>query len=142
MIKILGAADIADVKDSDIRRFLLRRIDQLFSSATWDSATEGYLVVVEWDDDIQSDYQFVGERGLVSDTFDAVGIDDEAFGSPFEVISHHPLFAFYEAYLQCNDGMGISFIIPDTVVAKHADLRQLLSVLQVPCADACLEGSS
>jgi len=143
MIKILSCADITGIADADIRHFVMQRTVQLFSGGVWDADLEGYMVVVEAADDIQSDYDFVGNKGLVSDTFNAGDVGDDAFGSPFEIISHHPVHAFYEAYLQCNDDMGIVFIIPDAVVEAHADLKQLFLLLQVPflsgacCDDTC-----
>jgi len=68
MIKILSCKDIAKVNPSSLRRFLVRRAKQLFEDRTWHPDREGYLVVVEAQDDIYNDFPLVGNRGLVSDT--------------------------------------------------------------------------
>jgi len=134
MISILCCDDIALVSDVDLRRFLYRRVEQVFSSDRWCVAREGYFVVVEIEDDIYLDFPMLGKQGLLSDTFGVASLNDVDFGSPFEMVSRHPLFGFYEAFLLCNDAMGVTFIIPDAVVALHADLKLLLMDLLVPFA--------
>jgi len=138
MIKILSCKDIAKVNPSSLRRFLVRRAKQLFEDRTWHPDREGYLVVVEAQDDIYTDFPLVGKRGLVSDVFDVASPSNDAFGSPFEMVSHHSFYGFYEAYLQCNDDVGVCYIIPDEIADKHADLQQVLTTLIAPLPDADL----
>lgn len=132
MIKISSHSDIAQVADKHLKAFLLGRVKQIFSVRDWQADKEGYVIVVEDKDDIRKDYQFVGREGLVSDLFDAARVGDDEFASPFEVISHHPLHPFYEAHLQCNDEMGITFMIPESVASLHPDLKLILTKLEVP----------
>lgn len=130
MIKILSIEDIIKISNAAIQQLLTIRANQIYTGFAWDADSEGYMVVVESSDNIQDDYLFIGNQGLVTDTFDEAKVGEEDFASPFEFIDHHVKTQCYELYLQCNDEVGVVFILPDAVVNQHPDLQQLIASLQ------------
>ena len=132
MLHITQWEQINTVPDSLVRAFLLDRQRLLTTDGEYDLEIDGGFLIVEAEDDPESDFTFIGSNGLLSDLFEEHPPFTDGFSSPFEYAQHHPQFSLHELYLQLNDTKGLVIILPDAVVKNHRELQLLLNLLLAP----------
>ena len=89
-------------------------------------------MIVETPEEIDTEFAFIGPRGIFSYLFDESPPFSGDFASPFEYARSYPQHGLHELYLQLNDSKGLVILLPDAVVDARPDVRQLLDHLTVP----------
>ena len=114
----------------DIPQPLAELITRRFNQLTEDSDGESIpiIILVETGDSITGpDYAFIGNRGLLTDSYEEAEPLDPAFIRPYEWCSYWPDLGVYELlYLQDPDN-GYWLLIPDVVVETHPELKWVLT---------------
>ena len=115
---------INKLPDSTLKTHIHSRHDSL----TFDTDVPPNIILVEATDDITGpDYAFVGNHGLLSDTYEEHEPGEEGFVRPYEWTAHLPSLRMYEALVLLHGEDGYWLLIPEAVVETHSDLHWILT---------------